>query len=270
MKYSSSSMYNSVTAREGTDPDETGCRLSQHRRQQHGSTRRRPSHCAVVAGEHNSSTSGVGSVVTKVARLPAYQHKTHTSLMSNFSARGTAVVVSVKFEHRTSLGLSCCRQCSRGTPNSGEQATQATTRGNSNGSDSRDTRADKRPGSFRSQYTRGAHSNHYPASLRTYDFASLSSFLSWLPESLGRGPNRVYCCLTSTCAIRQRQRGQWELEGAMVRATIQTHSRVACSPGCVVDPKDQRIPVEIVSLQQQYFCVVIWDPLAKKVDTMFK
>ena len=32
----------------------------------------------------------------------------------------------------------------------------------------------------------------------------------------------------------------------MVRATRQTHSRVSCSPGCAVDPKDQRIPVEIV------------------------
>ena len=62
----------------------------------------------------------------------------------------------------------------------------------------------------------------------------------------GRWPNRVYCCLTPTCTIRRRQRGQAELEGAMVRATTQTHSRVACSPGCAVDPKDQRIPVEIV------------------------
>ena len=129
------------------------------------------------------------------------------------------------------------------TPNSGEQATQATTRSNSNGSD---TPVDKRPGSFCSQYTRGAHSDHYPASLRTYAFASLSSFFSSLPESLGRWPNRVYCCLTPTCVIRQRQRRQAELEGAMVRATIQTHSRITCSPECAVDPNDQRIPVERV------------------------
>ena len=62
-----------------------------------------------------------------------------------------------------------------------ERAAQATTRDNSNGSDGRDTRAEKRPGGFRSQYTRGAHSTHYPASLRTYAFASLSSFFSSLP-----------------------------------------------------------------------------------------
>ena len=46
----------------------------------------------------------------------------------------------------------------------------------------------------------------------------------------GRWPNRVYCCLTPTCTIRQRQIGQAELEGAMVRETIMKHSRVACSP----------------------------------------
>ena len=123
MKYSSSSMYSSVTTREGADPEETGCRFPQHRRQQHGSTRRRPSHCAVVAGEHNSSTSGMGSVVSKVARLPSYQQKTHTSLLSNFSAQGTAVVrvkiLRTYIGHRTTLGLTCCRRCSRGTPNSG-------------------------------------------------------------------------------------------------------------------------------------------------------
>ena len=53
----------------------------------------------------------------------------------------------------------------------------------------------------------------------------------------GRGPNRVYCCLTPTCAIRQRHRGQAKLEGAMVRATRQAHSRVARSPECAVDHK---------------------------------
>ena len=118
-----------------------------------------------------------------------------------------------------------------------KRAAQATTRGNSNGSDGKDTRADKRPGSFRSQYTRGAHSNHYPASLRTY--ASCFSFLIFQLAAgkckEGRWHNRVYCCLTPTCAIRQRQRGQAELEGAMARATIQTHSRVACFPGFFVD-----------------------------------
>ena len=35
----------SFTALESADPKETGCRLPQHRRQQHGSTRRGPSHC---------------------------------------------------------------------------------------------------------------------------------------------------------------------------------------------------------------------------------
>ena len=123
-KYSSSSMYNSVTGREGTGPEETGCRLPQHRRQQHGSIRRRPSHCAVVAVDHNSSTSGMGSVVSKVARFPSHQHKTHTSLLFNFSAQGTAVarvkILRTYIGHRTTLGLTCCcRRCSRGTPNSG-------------------------------------------------------------------------------------------------------------------------------------------------------
>ena len=85
----------STTAREGADPEETGCCLPQHRGQQHSSTRRRPSHCAVVAGEHISSTSGVGSMVSKV-ESPLLSTQTHTSLLSNFSAQRTAVVVSVK------------------------------------------------------------------------------------------------------------------------------------------------------------------------------
>ena len=113
----------SVTAREGADPEETGCCLPQQGRQQHGSTRRRPPHCAVVAGEHISSTSGMGPMVSKVKSLPSNQHRHIISLLSNFSAQDTAVVrvknLRTYIGHRTTLGLICCRRCSRGTPNSG-------------------------------------------------------------------------------------------------------------------------------------------------------
>ena len=54
---------------------------------------------------------------------PLLSTQTHASLLSNFSAQGTAVVRAIilrtYIRHRTTLGLTCCRQCSRGTPNSG-------------------------------------------------------------------------------------------------------------------------------------------------------
>ena len=121
-----------------------------------------------------------------------------------------------------------------------EQVAKATTRGNNNGSgsDGRDTRSDKGPGSFLSEYTRGAHANHYPASLRT--FASLFSFIFQLAAGKckeRRGPKTGVLLFKSTCAIRQRHRGQAKLEGAMLRATRPALSMVARSPGCAVAQK---------------------------------
>ena len=53
---------------------------------------------------------------------------TNTSLLSIFSAQGTVVVSVIILHtyigHRTTLGLSCCRQCSRGTPSVGETSSE--------------------------------------------------------------------------------------------------------------------------------------------------
>ena len=139
----------SITAREGADPEETGCRLPQHGRQQHGSTRRRPSHCAFVAGEHISSTSGVGSMVwvqwlQKSSVSPLINTDTYITAVQFLSARYCCCCECYNsYIYRTAyyLGL-LLLSAAHGAPQAVEErAAQATTRGNSNGSDGRDTDA---------------------------------------------------------------------------------------------------------------------------------
>ena len=182
-----------------------------------------------MTGEHNLGTSGVGSMVSKVESLSSYQHKTHTSLLSNFSAHGTAVVVSVKI-HTYTVQTTVLPWASpavgsaHGAPQAVEEgAAQATTHGDSNGTDVRDTDpwiqglgvlAASTP-LARTQTTRILH--HFGLML-----FFIIHFSAVGKRKEGQGPNWVFCCLTSTCAIRQRQRGQVDFEGAMVRTTRQT------------------------------------------------
>ena len=115
-----------------------------------------------------------------------------------------------------------------------ERAAKAITRNNTNGSDGRyihtwvkglGVLAANTPVVARTQTT---IPHHFGLLL----LFSQHSFFSSRQESARKGGSlkRVYCCLTPTCAIRQRHRAQAKLERAMVRATRQAHSRIARSP----------------------------------------
>ena len=141
-----------------------------------------------------------------------------------------------------------------------EQAAKATTHGNRNGSDGRDTHAwMKGLGVFSASTPVARTQTTVPHHFGLLFFLIHFSAASKCKE--GRGLKRVSCCSTPTCAIGQRHRGQAKLEGAMVRATRQAHSRVARSPGCAVDQTADTGQKGIVHSmqQQQFFCVVIWD-----------
>ena len=93
----------------------------------------------------------------KSRESPLLSKQTHTPLLFNFSAQGTAVV-SVKnhtyIGHRTTLGLSCCRQCSRGTPSSGGTSSASNNaRQQQRQRRQGHRRVDTAPGSSRSEYT---------------------------------------------------------------------------------------------------------------------